>query len=71
MKFVVDRIEEEIIVLENIENKTLINIDKKQLNFAVNEGNVLIKKNEQFFLDEETEKTRRKKIQEKFAKLKN
>lgn len=71
MKFVVDRIEEEIIVLENIENKNLINIEKKQLNFAVNEGNVLIKKNEQFFLDEETEKTRRKKIQEKFAKLKN
>ena len=40
-KYSVDRIEEDTIVLENIENKEIIEINKSELDFEVVDGNIL------------------------------
>ena len=40
-KYSVDRIEEDTIVLENIENNEIIEINKSELDFKVIDGNIL------------------------------
>ena len=52
-KYSVDRIEENIIVLENIENKEIIEINKCELDFEVVDGNILKLVDGKFELDQE------------------
>ena len=40
-KYSVDRIEEDTIVLENIENNEIIEINKSELDFEIVDGNIL------------------------------
>ena len=70
MKYVVDRIEEDIVVLENLETKEITNIKLKELDFKVREGNILSKEDNKYILDLNTEKQRKEKLRNKFNKLK-
>lgn len=55
-EFSVDRIEENIIVLENRENGEIINIEKSKLSFKVQEGDILQYVNGRYILDKEKTK---------------
>ena len=70
MKYVVDRIEEDIAVLENLETKEMKNINITELDFNVREGNILSFEDNKYILDLNTEKLRKEKLRNRFNKLK-
>ena len=70
MKYVVDRIEEDIVVLENLETREITNIKITELDFKVREANILSYENNKYTLDLNTEKLRREKLRNRFNKLK-
>ena len=70
-KYSVDRIEEDIIVLENIENKEIIEINKSELDFEVVDGNILRLVDGKFVLDKEIEVKRKESLRERLNRLKN
>ena len=70
MKYAVDRIEENIVVLENIETKEKKKVKKDQLPKGIKEGNILIEENNEYLIDTNLEKERRKLLEEKLNKLK-
>ena len=70
MKYVVDRIEEDKVVLEDLSTKKQIIIKLKDLDFKVREGNILSKEDDKYILDLNTEKLRREKLRNRFNKLK-
>lgn len=70
MKYAIDRIENNIAILENIETKEKINISISLLPSNIKEGNILLYKDNIYILDETEEETRRTRIMDKFNKLK-
>lgn len=70
MRYVVDRIENNIIILENLKDKSILEIPKDIINFLVKDGDVLYYENNKFTLDLETKKKRIELIKEKFNKVK-
>ena len=70
MKYVVDRIEEDIVVLENLETREITNIKISELDFKVREGNILSYENNKYTLDLNTEKLRKEKLRNRFNNLK-
>ena len=70
-KYSVDRIEEDIIVLENIDNKEIIEINKSELDFEVIDGNILRLVDGKFVLVKETEVKRKESLRERLNRLKN
>ena len=70
-KYSVDRIEEDTIVLENIENKEIIEINKSELDFEIVDGNILKLVDGKFVLDKETEVSRKESLRERLNRLKN
>ena len=70
MKYVVDRIENNIIILENLKDKSILEIPKDKINFLVKDGDVLYYDNNKFRLDLEKKKKRIELIKEKFNKIK-
>ena len=62
MKYAIDRIEENIAILEDI--------NTKELPKEIKEGNILLFKDNKYIIDEDEEEKRRKIILEKFNKLK-
>lgn len=70
-KYSVDRIEEDIIVLENIENKEIIEINKCELDFEVVDGNILKLIDGKFELDQEVEVSRKESLRDRLNRLKN
>ena len=70
-KYSVDRIEEDIIVLENIDNKEIIEINKSELDFEVIDGNILRLVDGKFELDQEVEVSRKESLRERLNRLKN
>ncbi len=69
MKYALDRIEEDIAILENIETGKLIKISIFNLPQNIHEGTILKKENNTYLIDTKEEEKRRRKIQEKFKKL--
>lgn len=69
MKYALDRIEEDIAILENIETGELIKISIFNLPQNIHEGTILKKENNTYLIDTKEEEKRRRKIQEKFKKL--
>ena len=69
MRFAIDRINDNIVTLENIETKEMINVDKSLLPKNIKEGNILIKK-EIYQIDYLFEKERRNKLRSKLDSLK-
>lgn len=70
-KYSVDRIEEDIIVLENIENKEIIEINKCELDFEVVDGNILKLIDGKFELDQKVEVSRKESLRDRLNRLKN
>ena len=70
MKYVVDHIVDDIVVLEQIDTKDIIEVNKNSIPFKVKDGNILIKENNSFHLDSEEETKRKDKLQEKLNRLK-
>lgn len=73
MKYVVDRIEGDVVVLENLETKNMITKELSCFPFLIAEGNVLeySDENHSFILLKEEEEKRRIRIREKLNRLKN
>lgn len=70
MKYSVDQIINDTIILENLDTKEKLEINKNTLNFKIEEGNIIIKTNNTYQLDKQTEEQIRKRISEKLKKLK-
>ncbi len=70
MKYAIDKIENNIIVLENLNTKEITNINKNLLSFKVKEGDILVYQNNKYYLDNNEKEKRIKIIKEKFLKVK-
>lgn len=70
MKYAIDRIEENIVILEDISTNEIIEVDKILLPKNISEGNIINYEDNSFYLDIETENLRRKRIAEKLNRLK-
>ena len=71
MIYIVDRIENNIAILENKETKEIVNISLDILPSNLKEGNVLKYENNIYTLDKKEDEERKKTILDKFNKLKN
>ncbi len=69
MKYIVDRIEENIVILENQNTKEMVEVEKNLLPKEIKDGSVLNYDNETYSLDLDSELLRRKSILERFNKL--
>ena len=58
MRFAVDRIEDDIVVLENLDDEKITYLNKKELKFEVSEGDILIL-NGNTYVKSDTEKEKR------------
>jgi len=68
MCWIIDRFEEDIAVVES-RNETVY-VNKSLLPKGIREGSLLVKTNGNFYLSEEKTEERRRKMQEKMARLK-
>lgn len=70
VKFSVDRIIDNIVIIENLETKELLEINIKELPENIKDGTILKLENNQYILDETTQKIREETIREKMERLK-
>ena len=71
MKFVVDRIENEIVILENMKTKEIIEIESSIIPFKVKDGNILNYQDGTYSMGSDYEKKRRDNLRRRLEKLKN
>ena len=69
MKYCVDRIEDNLVVLENLENESIIEIDKEKLQDDIHEGSIVIYKDNEYYIDNEEEQKRKESIKNRFNNL--
>lgn len=69
MKYCVDRIEDNLVVLENLENESIIEIDKEKLQDDIHEGSIVIYKDNEYYIDNEEEQKRKESIKNRFSNL--
>ncbi len=70
MKFSIDRIENEVVVVENIETKEIKEIHKNLLPSSIHEGTILVFVDNYYIIEEAEEEKRLTSIKEKFNRLK-
>lgn len=71
MIYIVDRIEDNIAVLENMKTKETVEVKLNTLPSKVKEGSVLKYENKKYTIDKKEEEERKKTILDKFNRLKN
>ena len=69
MKYSIDKILDDIATLENVETKQITEVNTKDLPEEIHEGSILILEDGKYKLDLDEEEIRRKRIEEKFNKL--
>ena len=69
--WIVDRFENELVVLENDETREIRVVNKEILPSSIHEGSVLKNINYKYIEDMEEEINRRKIIEDRFKKLRN
>lgn len=69
MKYSIDRIENNIAILENIETQEIIEIDISLLPEGSKESSIIIVENDQYILDTQEEQKRKEDIFSRFNKL--
>ena len=69
MKYAVDRIEDNLVIIENLETKEIIEIGKDKLPEGIKDGTILIYEDEEYKLDLNEEELRRRQIQARFNRL--
>jgi hypothetical protein len=60
-EYIVDRFEGDYAILET-ENSTLINVNKNDIIGEVKEGDILVKKNNNYYIDKEKTEARKKEV---------
>ena len=71
MKYIVDRIEDNIVILEKYPTKEIIKIDKNILSNNIHEGSIIIYDGDKYYMDIDDEIRRRQEILEKFMRLRS
>lgn len=71
MKYAIDKIENDIIVLENIDTKELKEVSAFQIIGELHEGAIVIKKEDTYIVSKAEETKRRQILKEKLERLKN
>ena len=69
MKYSIDKILDDIATLENVETKQITEVNTKDLPEEIHEGSILVLEDGKYKLDLDEEEIRRKRIEEKFNKL--
>lgn len=70
MKYAIDRIIENIAILENINNNEIIEVNIKKLPKDINEGSIVLVDNGVFILDSLEEQNRRQNLIKRLENLK-
>ena len=70
MKYAVDSIVDEIAVLEELETKEKKEVSLEMLPEEIQEGNILIYQDNEYYINREYEATRRETLEEKLERLK-
>lgn len=70
MKFSVDRIEENIVIIQNLTTKEIIEISKDVLPNNIQDGSIITYENNKYVLDHKYKKKRETIIREKIDRLK-
>ena len=71
MKYAVDKIEGDIVVLENISTNNIKYVNLKTLPNNIKEGTILKYYNKEYIIDIEEKNIREKRIKDKLERLKN
>ncbi|MEE3342811.1 MAG: DUF3006 domain-containing protein [Bacilli bacterium] len=71
MKYIVDRIEDDLVILEKYPSKEIIKIDKNILSSNIHEGSIIIYDGDKYYIDVDDEIKRRREILEKFMRLRS
>ena len=71
MKYAVDKIEGDIVVLENISTNNIKYVNLKTLPYNIKEGTILKYYNKEYIIDIEEKNIREKRIKDKLERLKN
>ena len=71
MKWAIDKIEQDIVLLENIETGKKKEVSTLLLPVSINEGNILIEENNTYRVNLSLEEKRRQEILERFNRLRN
>ncbi len=69
MKYIIDRIENNMVICENQETKKMENFDKSMFPEQIKDGDVVIRENDKFRIDEEETKNRKEYIENLMKKL--
>ena len=70
MKYAVDRIENNIVVLQDLNTKIIKEVNIKTIGFEVNERDILIYKDNKYYKDNKAKQERINILQEKLNRLK-
>lgn len=68
--YTVDRIEDDIVILENRNNNTMIEVDIQEFDFDINEGNILDYIDNKYIKNIEKTENKKKDIRSRFDILK-
>ena len=71
MIYIVDKIEDNIAVLENKDTREIINVNISCLPSLIKEGSILKYDGSKYYIDNELEKKRRQDLLERFKRLRN
>ena len=71
MIYIVDKIENDIAVLENKDTREIINVNISCLPSLIKEGSILKYDGSKYYIDNELERKRRQDLLERFKRLKN
>lgn len=71
MRYTVDRIENNVVILENRETLEMMEVPKDKIPFSVHDGSILIYKDGQYIESVNEELDKRKKIEERFKRLRD
>lgn len=70
MKYAVDEVIDDIVVCENLINGKTVNILKGDLKFTPHDGDIIVYRNGEYYLDNEEKIKRETSINERFNRLK-
>ena len=71
MKYAVDKIEDDLVVCEELTTGEKITLNKNEIKGDVHEGIIIIKSDSSYEVNNQEEENRRKLLQEKLNRLKN
>jgi adenine specific DNA methylase Mod len=70
MKYAVDQIVDDIAVIEEIETKEKKEVNLELLPYEIQEGNILVFQDNEYYIDKQYEASRRQTLEEKLEELK-